>query len=620
MARRIAFPGNSRNGGTIETARPDRILTGAMGGGALGTLPLGGTGVGLVTPAGAVSGAVAGSLALSGQAAGTLRETHVFALLGQSNMVGRADYDGLGDYPAGVQQWTQGGVLAPATSPLDHLNEYAGDMGMTISFVNDHVAAHPQADVVLVPLAEGGTGFSGGQWLPPSGSLYIGAISSLNAMFAANPTFKLKGFLWHQGESDEAAAALYADRLDSFIDLMRANVTAATETTPFVTGGIISSGGAEINTLLTQTVDRRAYSGFAPATGLTLFDGLHFDAASLRTLGQRYLVALDEAVTNTPRVPSQVTGLAAVPGDSFVALTWAKPQSHAAITDYAIEVSIAGGAYSTVADGVGTGLSFVHSALTNDVLHTYRVSAVSANGTGAASSAASATPVAAVAPSGGDVSVLAFSHGESGSLIANAYTFSGQAIAPGTVVVGVVSRGTGGGDMLPSSVTLGGTAMTLLGTKAQSTLAGSSTEAQHKMSYWGLEGVSDSLADVVITMTSGDAARCGCVLWSLANVTLTGAVTAFKAATSANTGACTATINVPAGGVLLAYGNSISTSQTILSGSTERLARTEVSTDFWHAAGDDVLPGGATGKAVTLQYGTPANRRIVGLLGVAKAV
>jgi hypothetical protein len=529
-------------------------------------------------------------------------------------MVGRGTYDGLGDYPANVQQWGQSTqTLTPAVSPLDHWNEQAGSMGLSLSFVIDYIAANPGVDVVLVPLAEGGTSFTAGDWPVPTGPLYNFAVTALNDLFAENPEFQLKGFLWHQGEGDVASGApTYAANLDALIAALRANVNAATDTTPFICGGMTNGtiDRSNINAILADTPNRVPYTGFAVGNNLTLFDGTHFDAASLRTLGSRYYAQLAAAQVNVPKPPQQVTGLTAVAGDAQVTLNWTAPYSQQPITDYLIEVNVDGGGWGTVADGVGSGTSFVHTGLTNDMPHVYRVSAISVNGTGAASATASATPVGVPAPV--DVEVVAFSRGESGTIATAGHTFTGLAAAPGMLVVGVASRGTQSVDCAHLRVTANGTPMTLLRSEIGGTLSDTRPEPGHVISMWGIENFTGASVDIVLT-TANAVQRAGCVVWSVANATLVGASMQSRSAIATDTAVAglTRNINVPAGGILLAYGNALNTESSFFSaGIDQRFTRVEVSSLFWHFAGDRLYPAGATAQPVTMTIGPTIPKRL----------
>jgi titin len=97
----------------------------------------------------------------------------------------------------------------------------------------------------------------------------------------------------------------------------------------------------------------------------------------------------------TPRtLPGAPTGLTATPGNSQIALSWTAPASNggAAITDYQIQVSVAGGAYSTVTKSASTATSYTATGLTNGTAYTYRVATVNSEGASAYVTSSSVTP------------------------------------------------------------------------------------------------------------------------------------------------------------------------------------------------------------------------------------
>lgn len=221
----------------------------------------------------------------------------VFALLGQSNMIGRAAFDGGSVHPEGVQQWGRtgaaDGTLIPASVPLDHVGSNSGDMGLDISLAEELLSTHQGSTLVFVPCAEGGAGFQTGHWRPDS-VRYLDAVARINAVMAAVPGADLAGFLWHQGESDAGNATFQSD-LDTLITGLRQDVLAADETTPFVLGGMVPGwvavdpGREAVQAVLEDTPARHAHIGFVPADDLTgAGTDVHFTAAELRTLGTRY--------------------------------------------------------------------------------------------------------------------------------------------------------------------------------------------------------------------------------------------------------------------------------------------------------------------------------------------
>lgn len=230
--------------------------------------------------------------------------TWVVPMMGQSNMIGRPTFDSGASHPTGTKQYNQSDSIVDATIPLDHIGETAGDMGLDVQFAIDFIAARPNDTIVFVPLAQGGTGFVDNEWNPPSDTRYAHAVAQINEVFTANPEYTLLGFMWHQGEADSGNAS-FETQLDAMISAIRSDVTVASSFTPFVLGSF-SDGYVGSNTdriamrnVVEDTPNRENFTAVAAADDLTVFDGTHFDAASLRTLGSRYYSALATARANT---------------------------------------------------------------------------------------------------------------------------------------------------------------------------------------------------------------------------------------------------------------------------------------------------------------------------------
>ncbi|WP_406737092.1 sialate O-acetylesterase [Thioclava sp. GXIMD4215] len=237
------------------------------------------------------------------------QQVPVFLLLGQSNMVGRNLYDGLGRFPAGVRQWTRAGELAlvEETSELDFDDPWLSNgevFGPAVTFARAYMAANPREPLVLVPRAVGNTGFVDNRW-NPGDDLYAATVADTNALFAAHPECVLAGVLWHQGESDAqaaAAATAYEARFDAMLAGLQSEITVMEASTPVIVGGFSSAVGSgwpylsQIAAIHADLPNRRSYSAYVDASDLTLkTDGIHLDAASSRVLGARYAQALTRA-------------------------------------------------------------------------------------------------------------------------------------------------------------------------------------------------------------------------------------------------------------------------------------------------------------------------------------
>ena len=229
----------------------------------------------------------------------------VFLLAGQSNMVGRDDDDGV-SYPiqfSGIKQYkyttynadNTDTTLHDASSPLDHVDENAGDMGLAKNFVIKlrENNLYDNRQIILIPTAEGGTGFTDDKW--GVGQVrYTTAVNMVNVLMASladDATFE--GILWHQGEKDYQNNDFIKD-FYYMAQKMRHDINAADSTTPFVIGDLIE-GGDNTNTW-TSFVHQSFVDLFyrvkkCTTTSLSAIgggDNVHFSTASLNSLGEKY--------------------------------------------------------------------------------------------------------------------------------------------------------------------------------------------------------------------------------------------------------------------------------------------------------------------------------------------
>lgn len=158
----------------------------------------------------------------------------------------------------------------------------------------------------------------------------------------------------------------------------KATVFLSTQTAPGPDDGIVLVQGKGLR--------------FSAGTQLRYRKGSLTDAMIVR----EGIVAIGTGIASEP---AQVTGITVAPGDGQNDLAWSVPADGGApITDYVIEVD-SGAGFSTLADGVSTATSYIHTGLSNGTAYAYRLSAVNSVGAGPVSAVASATPVASsVAP------------------------------------------------------------------------------------------------------------------------------------------------------------------------------------------------------------------------------
>lgn len=245
-------------------------------------------------------------------------DVHVFLLAGQSNMVGRPTFDDGEGYPSGTLQYPKATgyntytdtTTIAASPPLGHWDADSGDMGLAINFAIDYVAANDNVQLVFIPAADGGTGFSTNEW-NPGDAQYEHAVDATNALMAANPDWEFKGILWHQGERDYANSS-FDDQFYLMIQSMREDINEADQETPFILGELLVGGDrtSVLNSgVLTDTPTYNYRTALVSSASLTgLADNLHFDASSLRTFGSRYEDAYTNLNNPYPTPESGATG------------------------------------------------------------------------------------------------------------------------------------------------------------------------------------------------------------------------------------------------------------------------------------------------------------------------
>lgn len=247
----------------------------------------------------------------------TYTETHLIVAAGQSNSygVGGPTPDGtntsLGNLFTIPQSGEESGSLVPATDPLAHPTGAAsvGNRGHAVRFGQLYAAAHPGVRVVIVPVAQAGTGFRSDatiSWAPAreaevNVSLYRDAIDATNAaaaMFAG--VVRVAAVLWHQGEDDAVAlttSAQYSSDLDALISGFRAEMANAADV-PFIVGQFVEEfisvraegTVAEIDAVHQATPGRVLRTGFAsnPGSGYAKTDNTHYDGHGQWLLAQSY--------------------------------------------------------------------------------------------------------------------------------------------------------------------------------------------------------------------------------------------------------------------------------------------------------------------------------------------
>lgn len=251
-------------------------------------------------------------------------QTVIFALMGQSNMIGRnGPIDGIIDATdADILMYNViGDNYITAADPLDHFGETANTVGPGLTFAKDFKAGQNPTRTLLVGMAQGTTGFIRGDYLPNrTGSFYEDIRDRWNAAYArAVATYGsvvVGGLLWMQGE-DEAQnyASLFntaSEGRKSFgvmpatmMEIIRGgDFDGVVSDTPVVVGSIapgslitgttqyteIEAGIANIPNILNR-------SGAADGSDLSA-DTIHYLVADSRTMGNRLYTQWANALSN----------------------------------------------------------------------------------------------------------------------------------------------------------------------------------------------------------------------------------------------------------------------------------------------------------------------------------
>jgi hypothetical protein len=221
---------------------------------------------------------------------------HLYLLIGQSNMAGRASVDSISTITdPQIYMLDKNNQWVLATDPVHFDKPTVAGVGPGISFAKDMLAGNNQLKIGLIPCAWGGSPIS--VWEPDSAYLtghpYNDAIARTTAAMQSGI---LKGILWHQGESDNTAESInvYMEKLKTLTSRLRAAFNNLT--LPVVVGEIGYFGkSTAINNVLDEVPKTIPNTATVSAKGLTdKGDQIHFDTKSARELGRRYAVAMKQ--------------------------------------------------------------------------------------------------------------------------------------------------------------------------------------------------------------------------------------------------------------------------------------------------------------------------------------
>lgn len=212
------------------------------------------------------------------------KDLHVYLLIGQSNMAGRAPIGPeAADELAGCLLLNDRDEWESAQHPLNRYSTIRKGLGMQklnpgSSFARIMKKARPEARIALVVNARGGSKIE--EWARDT-RFYR---DLLRRARTAKKSGILQGVLWHQGESNSGKPASYLAKLGNLVENLRKDL--GTPALPFVAGQI--KEGEALNEEIAKLPQTVAHTGVASSEGLKTRDRWHFDAPSMATLGERY--------------------------------------------------------------------------------------------------------------------------------------------------------------------------------------------------------------------------------------------------------------------------------------------------------------------------------------------
>ena len=224
-----------------------------------------------------------------------LKDLDIYLVIGQSNMAGRAAIEEDQKIEIAGSFVFAGHDNVPwvkATNPLNRYSTVRKKISMqqlspAYSFAKMINKANPGRETGLVVNAKGGTKIV--QWLPGA-KLYEEAVSQTKKALKYG---KLKGIIWHQGESDSDSLriGMYMARIEVVINALREEFD--DPNLPFVAGQVYEKENTvPLNKMLLQLPKFIKNTALVSSAGTAVFDGVHFDAESIILMGNRYAEAI----------------------------------------------------------------------------------------------------------------------------------------------------------------------------------------------------------------------------------------------------------------------------------------------------------------------------------------
>lgn len=220
----------------------------------------------------------------------------VYLMAGQSNMAGRGFVEPKDTIiHKRVLTINKNGKLIYAKEPLHFYEPSNTGLDMGISFAKRIASKTSDSiSILIIPLAVGGSSI--GQWIENKKHRNVELLKNFEDKVEIGKTYgKIKGILWHQGESNAnntPSISKYETNLSLLFSKFRKIV--GNQNLPIVVGELgnystTKKNWEKLNSKIRSYANTDLNVKIVSASGLTdKGDKLHFDSKSLRILGKRY--------------------------------------------------------------------------------------------------------------------------------------------------------------------------------------------------------------------------------------------------------------------------------------------------------------------------------------------
>ncbi|QDS99072.1 hypothetical protein HG15A2_23620 [Adhaeretor mobilis] len=266
--------------------------------------------------------AIAFIVILAGASLSQAKCFDIYILTGQSNSLGTTELEGTasapGTHPADVHTAFYWSNVAPSSSDPNNITLYGDSAGsLTKLIMQQGDGVNPnfwgpefgfsrklfeagRSNVLVIKVSRGGGGNR--HWLPTTGHMTNHLLKQIDIALASirnsGDTFKIKGLMYLQGESNNDDEAALADtRLQTLVDCVQSHINAdypGTATSMYTVVGELASskaGATRVKTTALQNSLARGKSkvGFCETNDLPLkSDAIHFGRDAKLEIGRRF--------------------------------------------------------------------------------------------------------------------------------------------------------------------------------------------------------------------------------------------------------------------------------------------------------------------------------------------